>query len=247
MLEGRTYQDGRELSREEFYRRLPRLSSPPTTAAPSPASFEDVYRKLFERGFKRILSIHISSKLSGMINAAAQAAQQFGDRVHIFDSGQASVGLGFQVIEAGRAAARGLSLEDVREHARRTRERVQVIALIDTLEYLRRSGRVSWLRAGIGDLLKIKLLVRLRDGVVEPLSRIRTRQRALESLAEMAAQWSPIERLAILHANAAEDARALAHRLGSFCAEVPWTIDVTTIIGVHVGPGAVGLAALPGP
>jgi len=181
MMEGRTYLDGRELTREEFYRRLPGLSSPPTTAAPSPASFEAVYRKLIDQGYGRIFSLHISSKLSGMINAAAQAAKQFGNRVQIFDSGQVSLGLGFQVIEAGLAAAQGLSLEAVREYARQARERTQVVAMINTLEYLRRSGRVSWLRAGMGDLLKIKLLVRVRDGVVEPLNRIRTRQKALAS------------------------------------------------------------------
>jgi len=246
MMEGRTYLDGRELTREEFYRRLPGLSSPPTTAAPSPASFEAVYRKLIDQGYGRIFSLHISSKLSGMINAAAQAAKQFGNRVQIFDSGQVSLGLGFQVIEAGLAAAQGLSLEAVREYARQARERTQVVAMINTLEYLRRSGRVSWLRAGMGDLLKIKLLVRVRDGVVEPLNRIRTRQKALGYLAEWASHWDSIERLAVLHANAIEDARTLADQLRSLCASAPLIVDVTTIIGVHVGPGAVGLAALPG-
>ena len=138
-VEGQTYLDGEELPRDEFYRRMPSLSEPATTAAPSPLAFEKVYRRLFSSGIERILSIHVASNLSGMFNTVYQAAQAFGDRIHLFDSKQLSMGQGFQVMEAASAVLKGMSFESVLETTLFARSRINLIAMINTLEYLRRS------------------------------------------------------------------------------------------------------------
>ncbi len=244
-VEGQTRQDGPDFSRQEFYRRLPLLREPATTAAPAPGAFETAYRKLLSGGARQVLSIHVSSRLSGLINMAQQAAKAVGDPVRVFDSLQVSMGLGFQVMEAAAAALRHEPLAVIEDAARRARERVKLVAMIDTLEYLKRSGRVSWIRAGIGDLLRVKLLIRVADGVVQRLGEVRTKHRALDQLIALAESWSPLERLAVLHSGAPEEAGAFAERLRHLTSRLPLVVDVTTAIGTHVGPGSIGLAALP--
>ena len=125
IIEGQSYVDGEEISREEFYQRMPTFSEPATTAIPSSIAFEKRYRKLLDSGYDRILSIHVSSQLSGMINAASQAAQAFNDRVRIFDSKQLTMALGFQVMEAAEASLRGESFDSVLEVVRSARDRVR--------------------------------------------------------------------------------------------------------------------------
>jgi len=243
-VEGQSYVDGRGLSRPEFYRRLPFLREPATTAAPSPQVFEMAYEKVMAAGAERVLSMHLSSKLSGLIDVARIAAASFGDRVHVFDSLQVSLALGFQAMEAAAAALAGASFDAVLQVAQRARDRVRIVAMIDTLEYLKRSGRVSWIRAGLGDLLSVKLMVRVADGVVQRIGEVRTKHKALDQLVAMAQSWGPQERLAILHSAVPEEAAALAQRLRDLSARVPLIVDVTTVIGTHVGPGSLGLAAL---
>jgi DegV family protein with EDD domain len=243
-VEGKSFVDGIGLSRAEFYRRLPFFRQPPTTAAAAPAQFEETYRRLLSSGADRILSIHLSKHLSGMLNAASQAARTFGDRVRTFDSGQVSLGLGFQVMEAATASLAGEPFEAVVEAARRARDKVHFIAMINTLEYIRRSGRISWLRANLGELLHVKLLVEVVDGVVNRLKQVRTRTKALDELLALAESWGALERLAILHTAIPEEASALAERLRHLCRRSPLVVDVTTIIGAHVGEGSIGIAAL---
>ena len=243
-LDGETYVDGHDISRAEFYQRMPDLRTPPTTAVPSAIVFEETYQRLFESGVERILSIHLSSKLSGMFNTAMQAARNFGDRVTVFDSGQLTLGTGFQAIEAALVVMEGLDFDQVVSTARRFREKAYVVALIDRLEFMRRSGRVNWLRANIGDLLQIKQLVEVKDGLVNALSRTRTFTRAFEQLIAIAFTWSNIKRLAVLHSGAPEKAKELTERVSDLCPNPLMIVDVTTVIGVHVGPGCVGLAVL---
>ncbi|MCJ7566132.1 MAG: DegV family protein [Anaerolineales bacterium] len=243
-LNGETYVDGHDISRAEFYQRMPDLRTPPTTAVPSAIVFEETYQRLFESGVERILSIHLSSKLSGMVNTAMQAARNFGDRVTVFDSGQLTLGTGFQAIEAALVVMEGLDFDQVVRTARQFREKAYVVALIDRLEFMRRSGRVNWLRANIGDLLQIKQLVEVKDGLVNALSRTRTYTRAFEQLIAIAFTWSNIKRLAVLHSGAPEKAKELTERVSDLCPNPLMIVDVTTVIGVHVGPGCVGLAVL---
>lgn len=243
-LNGHSYVDGLELSRADFYRRLPRTKAPATTAAPSPRAFEAVYEKVLSQGAERVLSIHPSEKLSSLVNIARQAATSFGDRVQVFDSWYVSLAAGFQAMQAGAAALAGETFETIVEVAQKARDRARVAAMIDTLEYIRRSGRVSWLRAGLGDLLRVKLLIRVADGMVQRIGQARTKARALEQLRSIAEAWGPLDRLAILHSAVPAEAAEFAQRLRDLYSQSPLIVDVTTAIGTHVGPGSIGLAAL---
>lgn len=244
-VDGETFIDGVNLSRIEFYSRMPSLSQPPTTAAPSPVAFQEAYERLLSDGLESILSIHVSSKLSGMVNSAYQAAQAFGKRVTIFDSQQLSLGLGYQVMEGAYAALEGLHFINVLERVQRVRAKVRLLALINSLEYLRRSGRVSWLQAGVGELLQIKQLLTLKDGLVESFGRARTFSRALNTLKREARTWSPLSHLTVMHSGIREKAELLAGELAELCSTQPMIVNVTTVIGAHVGPGSIGIAGLP--
>ncbi len=243
-VEGRTFVDGQGFSRTDLYRRMQTLDRLPTTAVPSPERFAAAYESLLRAGAAHVLSIHLSERLSGMLQTAAQAAQDFGDRVRVFDSNQVSLGLGFQAMEAAAASLAGSSIQRVTDVARQARERVRLIAMLNTLEFVRRSGRVSWLRANLGGLLNIKQLIEVVDGTIRRLERVRTRSRAMEALRALAAGWGPLRRLAILHTAVPEEATALGGELSHLCLRPPIVVEVTTVIGAHVGPESIGLAAL---
>lgn len=243
-LEGETYKDGQGISRPEFYKRLPSLAEPAMTAAPSPMAFEAVYESALTSGAEHIVSIHVSSRLSGIFSSASQAAKSFGDRVRALDSRHVSMALGFQTILAAEASLEGAALDAVLRVADQAKQRARLIAFIDTLEYLKRSGRVTGLRAGLGDLLKVKLLIMVVEGLVERIDQIRTRSRALDKLVSIARSWGRLERLAVLHSGVPQEARAFTQQLGGFSSHPPIVTEVTPVIGAHVGPGSLGLAAL---
>lgn len=242
VLEGRSLRDGVDLSREEFYRRLPDLDPPPTTASPSSGEFEALYGELLARGAQHVVSIHLSARLSGIYNAARLAAQAFEGRVSVVDSGSLTMGLGFQVVEAAAAARRGAPVQAILDLLEELRPRTRVLALLDTMEYLRRSGRVPWVRAALGDLLRIKPLVEVHLGEVKRLAQVRTRKRGVARLLEAVQALAPFRRIAVLHTNAADAARDLLSAL-ALPADTP-LINVTTVIGTHVGPGGLGFALL---
>jgi DegV family protein with EDD domain len=243
-LDGETFLDGIDLSRAEFYRRLPDLKTPATTAAPTPLLFEEAYDRLFTAGTKKILSIHIPAALSGLINIVTQAAKPFGDRVRIFDSGQITLASGYQAIEAAQVAKDGGTIEMAIERARLVKENVRLIAFIDNLEFLKRSGRINWLTAGLGNLLKVKLLLEIVDGVIKRLGQVRTRGKAMERLKTIAETWGPLERLAVPHTAAPDLARDFSSKLQHLCVQKPITPDVTTALGAHIGPGALGIIGM---
>ena len=241
VMEGHSFEDGSGLSRSEFYRRLPSLREPASTAAPPATAFEAAYDGLLMAGVRRVLSVHLSRRLSGIYGIAAQAARRFGERVSVIDSGQVSLGLGFQVLEAARAIRRGDPWESIQEAVAQAGRRVRTIAMIEQLDYLRHSGRVDWVRSSLGSLLHVRLLLEVADGLIRRLGQFRTRHRAIEELSSIAAGWGPLQRLGILHSAAEDDARQLASRLrADSIEEPPLVVDVTTVIGAHVGP------ALPG-
>jgi DegV family protein with EDD domain len=244
-VDGRSYVDGSGISREEFYNLLPKLAVPPTTSAPSVGDFQLRYERLLKAGAACVLSIHPADKLSGIFNAARLAAQDFGDRVRVLDSGQVSLGLGFQVLMAAEALARGAVLDQTLAVVEAVGRRARVIALLETIEYVRRSGRVSWARAMIGSLLHIQPLIELRFGIVERLGQARTRAQGILRLTEVLNSWGPLDRLAVLHTNAEAAARQLLEDLKSRVSVPPLLVNVTTAIGTHVGPNCLGLAAVP--
>jgi DegV family protein with EDD domain len=243
-IEGETFHDGVDLSRDVFYQRQPHLTTPATTAAPSPLLFERAYTKVFNSGANKILSIHLPSKLSGMYNVAVQSARPFGEKIEVIESGQISMGMGFQVIEAAITAQSGGTFEQVLEAAQYARKHVYLIALIENLTYLKRSGRISWLGAGVGNLLQVKLLIEVVEGEINRLGQVRTTTKAMDKLKHIAEGWGPLKRLAVAHSAITEVAHEYASELSSFCETTPLVVDVTTAIGAHVGPGALGIIGL---
>ena len=244
VIDGRSMLDGKEISREEYYNQLPTLKVQPTTATTSSGMYQELYEKLLESGARYILSIHAPRLLSGIYSAASAAAQVYGDRVRVIDSGQVALGLGYQVLAAAQAALQGASLEAIVALVESVRLRARVIAMLDTLEYVQRSGRVSWARARIGTLLHLKPFVEVRDGQVLSLGETRTRRKGIEHLRELLYRLGPLEQLAILHTNAAEDANYFLSSLVMDIPADPLVVNITTVIGTHTGPNGLGFAAV---
>ena len=243
-LGGRTFPDGQGLARSEFYRGMTGRRELPTTAAPSPLAFETAYRSLLAGGAGSVVSIHVASQLSAIYSIARQAGASFAGKVLAVDSGQVSLGLGYQVVEAAEVAAAGADLRTVITVADGIRRRVRLVAMLNTLEFVRRSGRVSWLRAGASDILHVKLLANVEGGKVERLALVRTVQRALDQLVGLVPTWGPLRRLAVLHTAALPEAERLARRLSDQTGLTPWVVEATTVIGAHIGPGALGISAM---
>ncbi|NOY98262.1 MAG: DegV family protein [Chloroflexi bacterium] len=244
VVEGQSCADGEGISRREFYSRLPGMSVPPTTASPSAGSFVERYEKMLRAGAEQILSIHASSSLSGIFNAARLAAESFGERVRVLDSGQLSLGSGFQVLSAAEAIARGALLDEILALLESVQARIRVIALLDTLEYLRRSGRVSWAKAMLGGFLDLKPMIELKSGRVEKMGAARTARQGKERLLGLLRETGTLERLAVLHTNAEGRARQLLAELNPALSTEPLIVNVTTAIGAHLGPNGLGFAAV---
>jgi DegV family protein with EDD domain len=244
VIDGQSLEDGKGISREEFYQRLPQLTDLPTTATASAGSYEALYESIFKEGNDHILSIHPPVKLSGIINAASTAARLFGNKVEVMDSKQISFGLGVQVLAAAEAARAGSTLDQVKSILEAIQQRVQVIAMLDTMEYIRRSGRVSWARASIGSLLQIKPFLEVKDGEVNRFGEVRTRQKGLARLIALANSQT-MDSLAILHTNSERDAHLILNSLTKQPSSSPLIINVTTVIGTHVGPNGLGLTIVP--
>ena len=246
VIDGKEYVDGKDITREEFYRQLPTLKTQPTTAAPSIGDFSTRYESLLKRGCDQILSIHAAGALTSLLNIARQAANDFAGRVTCVDSTSLSLGLGFQVLAAAEAAE--LGLQAALDAIRSTHRRLQVFAALDTLEYLKRSGRVPATVAMLGGLLRIKPLIELNNGEVKAVGAVRTTHQANERMSKILLEGDSLESLAILHTGAEPRAREFLNELMQKTSQsVPRDIlmvNVTTVIGTHVGPNGLGLAAV---
>jgi len=242
----RGYLDGIEISREQFYEKLPSYPTPPKTASPPPARFKQVYERLAQGGATEILSIHISSTLSAVVNEARLAAREFRSiPVIVFDSQQLTTGVGYAALKAARCAAEGLSVSQIVKVLKEQVTRTYVFAVAETFEYLRRGGRVSWLVSGIGELLRIKPLLKMHLGT-SASEKIRTHRRALARMVQLVEQLGPLERLDFVYTDAIGAAETLWQRVKHLCPEgqTPFFVQVTPVIGAHVGPGCFGLACL---
>ncbi len=246
VIDGREVADGPGLSRQEFYTRLPGLKIPPTTAAPSSGDFDLRYKRLLGDGCGHILSIHAAQALTAISAAARQAAAQYGGLVTVIDSHSLSLGLGFQVLAAAQAAEAGLpaALEAIES----TRRRLRVLAALDTLTYARRSGRVSAAITVFGTLLHIKPIVELSDGDVVSVAAVRTTRQANQRMAALVRSAGRLERLAIMHTGAEGRAREflalLMHEGSLMLPRDILLVNVTPVIGAHIGPNALGVAAV---
>lgn len=246
VIDGKEYVDGVDISREDFYHQLPSLRTQPTTAAPSIGEFSSRYDSLFTRGCDHVLSIHAAGKLTSILNVARQAAKDFADKVTCIDSTSLSLGLGFQVLAAAEAAE--LGLQAALEAVESTRKRLHVYAALDTMENLRHSGRVPAAVTILGGLLNIKPMIELIDGEVKPLAANRTTKQSNEKMLSSLLQFGPLERLAVLHTGADARAREFLNALMQKASQsVPRDIlmvNVTTVIGTHVGPNGLGFATV---
>jgi DegV family protein with EDD domain len=245
ILDGRTYEDGVDLTPADFYRRLISSSGWPTTSQPSVEVFARQYRQLLAGG-TAIISLHISSTLSGIYNAACLAAQQFPDSsIVVIDSRQLSMGLGLLAIEIAMAAARGGELAELTALAREVVTRLRVVGALETLKYVQKGGRISRIVALLGTLLAVKPLFMVRDGVVLPIGRVRTRRVATQRLVEFIADLGPLQALAVIHAAAPDRAQEVLEMLKGIFPQVPiWLSEAGPTIGTHVGPGAIGVACI---
>ena len=244
MLGEQSFEDGNGITREEFYLRLPEMSQLPTTGTPAVGTFENVYQHILDQGFRNIISIHVASTLSGIYNTAQLASENFKGFVTVIDSESLSMGIVFQVIAAAEASLNNLSTQAILKTIETTRKKTKLFAMLDSLEYVHRSGRVGWTRARIGSLLRIKPFVEVNAGKVFNMGQARTRKKGIDHLQEILTRQGNLLRLAILHTNAEEDAHAFLQSLEINIPPDPLIVNVTTVIGTHVGPNALGFAAV---
>lgn len=241
-----TFRDGVDISVNEFYQRLASSRVTPRTSQPPASAFEAVYRRLGAAS-DGIVSVHISSRLSGTLNSAAVARESagHGQQIELVDSYSVGLGLGEIVLAAARVARNGGTFEAVVQAARNAIPRVHVVVALDTLEYLRRGGRIGRASAWAGSMLNIKPIVHVERGEVAPLERVRTRRRAFERLVELATQDRNPERLYVGGAGADEDVLALRERVAPL---LPHTEIITghigPVVGVYTGPGAYGFCTV---
>lgn len=247
-----TYKDGVDIRSEEFFTRLKTAKTMPTTSQVAVVSFQEIFQDLVNKDFE-VLAILVSSRLSGTIGSANQAKDLMGsagEKVHIVDSQSVAMALGFQALAVARALEGGASLKEAITLGEKSHEYTGVFFAVDTLEFLHRGGRIGGAQRFLGTMLNMKPILAIHDGRVEGIERIRTKSKAhdrvLELVMEKTKGKSPV-RLATLHANAAEDARALLTRAEKELnpTESIFT-EVSPTVGTHAGPGTVGLAFMAG-
>jgi DegV family protein with EDD domain len=242
----KVFRDGIDLTTEQFYQELTRSKIFPVTSVPSPVTFADAYDKLAEET-DEILAIMLSSRLSATHEVAVQSIglMKRPCRVEVIDSERAVMAQGFLVMAAARAAQAGAKLDELIAMVRSNIPRVDMRAAFDTLEYLRRGGRIGAAQALLGTVLRIHPLITMKNGVVEPAGRARSRAKAMEHLYQFAADYERIEEMAVEEAACPEDADLLTDRLGNlFPRERIYRTKTTPVIGAHTGPGLLLVAVM---
>jgi DegV family protein with EDD domain len=239
-----TFRDGVDLTPEQFYKKLETSKVFPHTSVPPPGVFAKTYDKLASET-EEILVITVSSKLTATYDVALQGINLMNRKCHIevIDSRWATMAQGFIVMAAARLSQIGSSFEEVRRETQRMINRVEFHATFDTLEYLRRGGRIGRAGAFIGSMLRVNPIITLKDGVVEPVGRVRSRAHALDKLFEFARSCPLIEEMAVEDTKCPDEADTLVERLGSlFPKERIYRSKMTPAVGTHTGPGLLLIA-----
>ena len=240
--------DGVDLSREEFFKRLARTTTPPTTAPVTRKQFDTLFTELTKNG-DAVVAILSSSKLGDTFqNATRAAAPLLGrSKIVVIDSQLMTVGLGMLVIAAAQAAHRGDSLDDVVKLVRGMIPHIYIGFFVETLDYLERGGRIGSAQALLGTMLNIKPLLILEDGEVVALEKVRTRAKAIEKLVEFITEFARIERMIILHSNTPEDVNLLIEQINLVVPNLDISVDhYGPIAATHVGPSALGVVVYEG-
>lgn len=241
------FQDGIDLTGDQFYQKLTSTNVAPTTSAPSVGTFQEAYRKVIREGADAVLELSLANKLSATYGNAIQAAKtvsaETGVPIEVVDSGTVSGALGMPTEILANEARQGASFDELKEHAQSMFKRVRLYAALDTLEYLKRGGRIGGASALIGSLMNVKPLVEVRDGEVLGLERVRTRSKAQERVGQIAASQGEIEALAVVRSNdeVGEQFTSIAK---TFWSGPIYQYVLGPVVGAHAGPGAGGIIVL---
>jgi len=245
------YRDGVDLSPEEFYRKLTTSKRLPTTSTVLPSEFSQIFDRLAEQT-DEVLAILLSSKLSATYDMALQGKELMKTknrrvRVEVIDSQLMCMALGLVAIAAAKEAQKGASLDQVIAVANSVRSRMRIRMTFDTLEYVRKGGRIGAAQAFLGTMLDLKPILTLKDGITTPVTRERTRAKAIEHLRRFATSFTNIEEMALAYTTTPEDTAALIQKLDStFPKERVYVSTISAVVGTHLGPGALGIAVLEG-
>jgi fatty acid kinase fatty acid binding subunit len=245
-FEGRSLLDGVDIRPSEFYRKLPNATTHPTTSQPSAGRFAEAYAQLLN-DHADVVSIHISEKLSGTYASAVQGAEMTDPkRVHVIDSQLVSMSLGLITLAASEMAAHGVAATAIAERITAMRESVQTYFSVATLEFLRRGGRIGRASALLGSVLQVKPVLCIRDGLVTPLERVRTFDRALNRIMELTREVDRGKGLCVIvgHADAESDAERVARSLEPIT-DTLMIQPLGPVVGAHAGPGVVGVGCYP--
>jgi DegV family protein with EDD domain len=242
------YRDQFDLDSDQFLRLLAKSAELPKTSQPAAGVFEETFSRLGADG-SAVVSIHISSKLSGTLHSAEMAREALRSRcqVEVVDSRSASLGLGLIVLAAAKLANAGADARQIANHVRRLAQNVHILFFVDTLEYLQRGGRIGRASALLGTLLNIRPILKLEDGEIHPVEKVRTRSKAIDRLVEFVELFPELESLAIVHANTPVDVETLLRRLEPLYPRERITIgQYGPVIGTHAGPGGLGVVVSQG-
>lgn len=233
-----TFRDRVDITDEEFFRRLAASSTLPTTSAPSPGEFAEVYRRL-AKNYEGCISIHIGAQLSATAEAARVGAEAVdGFKVNVVDSQTVSMPIAFLC----RTAAESSTLDEATEAVQQRVSKSRVLALLDTLRYLEMGGRLSRAQAMIGTMLDLKPLLLVAHAEIKPVDRVRTRSRAISRMVEFFKTELPVEHLAVMHAQAPDEAEQVADVLRKDLPSLEVTVgQIGTVLGTHTGPKALGI------
>jgi len=240
----KVYRDGVDISHDEFYQRLVESPIHPSTSQPTPADFADVYSKL-SKATDEVVSIHVSSKISGTYNSALQGRELVEARGHIevVDSVSLSMGLGLIAMAAARLAKAGEGLQEVMEEIRQAIPGIRLLGVLDSLKYLLLGGRIGKVKALLGGMLNVKPMITMRDGELFPAGLARTRSKGIERLIDFVKNALNIQELAIVHSTTPDEASSLRERIGSIFDERRiYLARLGPALGVHADPGTLILA-----
>ena len=235
--------DGIELSNAEFFKKLETDPNHPSTSQPSPEAFVKTYEKLLKEGYE-ILSVHVSAKLSGTINSAEQAIKAIEtNKIKIVDTGSASMAQGLVAMSAARAAKNAKSLDELANIAESTAKKTTVFVAMDTMEFLKRGGRIGKARAMLGSILNIKPIITTNDGEIVPHSRARTIKKAISSMINDMGEKDQIIEVAVLHSTTPDLAKDVLTQINAQNLNNPGTItEIGPVVGTHAGPGCLAIA-----
>lgn len=242
-----SYQEGVNMDWDLFYRKIEEMGILPTTSQPSVGELTEVYRRLAREGADAIISTHVTAKLSGTYQSACLAAEEVKDEVKVYphDSAAGAAALGLACVEASRMARAGKTPEEIVSRLDEIRSRVNVLFVMDNLEYPRKSGRVGGLAATLGSILNMKPIVSLEDGLLDTVEKVRTRKKSLDRLLDMMEERvgtrDPVN-LGVVHARAPEVGQEMLSRAQErFNCSESYLVELCASLTVHFGPGMIGL------